>query len=89
MIHNGFLRKTYTLINNIMSILKHYSLMTHKLNVLIHFGQIRYYNIRFYITNTILRNTTYDIQFSISYDDYSLVEKSPCLPLNCFTKETN
>ena len=36
-----------------------------------------------------IRNTTYDIQFSISYDDYSLEEKSPCLSLNCVMKETD
>ena len=36
-----------------------------------------------------IRNTTYVIQFSISYDDYSLEEKSPCLSLNRVMKETN
>ena len=36
-----------------------------------------------------IRNTTYVIQFSISYDDYSLEEKSTCLSSNCITNETN
>ena len=45
----------------VTGIMKH-SLMTHKLYVLIHFRQIRYYNIRFYITNTI-RQTIYNSWF--------------------------